>query len=177
MERCASFAERISLTSKDGKDSTIGNFIHHLMCLWDDNADMEALIDRLAANYGVVVDSKELSTSVRNFWAWIHNEYGTAVATERELPFSYIRDNGQYVDGEIDLVYRTATKTILVDYKTHQGKVSSILDKGDTKNYVGKYSGQIALYEEALTRAGRKVDDRLICYLSLGTAVRMMPNK
>jgi ATP-dependent exoDNAse (exonuclease V) beta subunit len=138
---------------------------------------MEALIDRLAANYGVAVDSKELSTSVRNFWAWIHNEYGTAVATERELPFSYIRDNGQYVDGEIDLVYRTATKTILVDYKTHQGKVSSILDKGDTKNYVGKYSGQIALYEEALTRAGRKVDDRLICYLSLGTAVRMKPNK
>lgn len=177
MERCASFAERISLISKDGKDSTIGNFIHHLMCLWDDNADMEALIDRLAANYGVAVDSKELSTSVRNFWAWIRNEYGTAVATERELPFSYIRDNGQYVDGEIDLVYRTATKTILVDYKTHQGKVSSILDKGDTKNYVGKYSGQIALYEEALTRAGRKVDDRLICYLSLGTAVRMMPNK
>lgn len=177
MERCTSFAERISLTAKDAKDSTIGNFIHHLMCLWDDNADMEALIDKLATTYGVTVESKELISSVRNFWEWMRKEFGEAVTIERELPFSYIRENGQYVDGEIDLVYRTATKTILVDYKTHQGKISHILDKNDTKHYVGKYSGQIALYDEALTRAGLKVDDRLICYLSLGTAVRMTPNK
>ena len=177
MERCASFAERLTLTAKDAKDSTIGNFIHHLMCLWDDNADMETLIDSLAENYGVAVESKELIASVRNFWEWMRTEYGDAITTERELPFSYVRDNGQHVDGEIDLVYRTATKTILVDYKTHQGKISHILDNNDTKHYVGKYSGQIALYDEALTRAGLKVDDRLICYLSLGTAVRMTPNK
>lgn len=177
MERCASFAERLTLTAKDAKDSTIGNFIHHLMCLWDDNADMETLIGSLAENYGVAVESKELIASVRNFWEWMRTEYGDAITTERELPFSYVRDNGQHVDGEIDLVYRTATKTILVDYKTHQGKISHILDKNDTKHYVGKYSGQIALYDEALTRAGLKVDDRLICYLSLGTAVRMTPNK
>lgn len=35
-----------------------------------------------------------------------------------------------------------------------------------------KYVGQIALYDEALQRAGNKVVDRLICYLSLGVVIR-----
>lgn len=35
-----------------------------------------------------------------------------------------------------------------------------------------KYSGQIALYEEALKRNGRTLRDRFICYLSLGVVVR-----
>lgn len=36
------------------------------------------------------------------------------------------------------------------------------------------HSGQIALYEEAMRRAGRNVCDRLICYFSLRAFVRLI---
>jgi hypothetical protein len=46
------------------------------------------------------------------------------------------------------------------------------MDK-DSDFYAGKYGGQLALYEAALSRNGATIRDRLICYLSLGTIVKI----
>ena len=166
---CGSFADRISAIATDGRDSTIGDFIHHVMCLW--NGD-KSIIGKLAQTYGVKVDVEAVASSITNFWNWLEKTYGKAISTERELPFSFTNDLGQIVTGEIDLVYHTAEGDVLVDYKTYQGGVVHLTDK-DSDFYAGKYGGQLALYEEALKHSGCIVRERLVCYLSLGVVVKI----
>jgi ATP-dependent exoDNAse (exonuclease V) beta subunit len=169
VEQCGSFADRITATSVDGRDSTIGDFFHHLMCLWRGD---RSIIEKLAEAYGVKVDIEAVATSIENFWAWMAQTYGKSISTDRELPFSFTNDLGQIITGEIDLVYHTAEGDVLVDYKTYQGSVAHLTDK-DSDFYAGKYGGQLALYEETLSRNGSAIRDRLICYLSLGTIVKL----
>lgn len=169
VEQCGSFAERISATSTDGRDSTIGDFVHHLMCLWSGD---RSIVGKLAEAYGVNIDVEAVATSIKKFWAWMEQTYGKAISTEQELPFSFTNDLGQIITGEIDLVYHTAEGDVLVDYKTYQGSIAQLTNKDDDF-YAGKYGGQLALYEKALSRSGSTIRDRLICYLSLGTIVKI----
>ena len=74
--------------------------------------------------------------------------------------------------GEIDLVYHTEKGDVLVDYKTYQGSPAHLTDE-NSDFFAGKYYGQLSLYEEALSRNGSTISDRLICYLSLGTIVKL----
>ena len=168
-EHYATFANRISATSVDGRDNTIGDFIHHLMCL--SNGDIN-IVGKLAEAYGVKVDVEAVATSIENFWSWMEQTYGKATSTERELPFSFTNNLGQIISGEIDLVYHTSEGDVLVDYKTYQGSVTHLTNK-DSDFYAGRYGGQLALYEEALSRNGATIRDRLICYLSLGAIVKI----
>ncbi len=173
VEQCATFPNRISATAVDGRDSTIGNFIHHAMCLW--NGD-ESVLESLAANYDVKVETDKLVASIKSFWKWMEESYGKPIAIERELPFFFTNEKGQIVNGEIDLVYRTEKGDVLVDYKTYQGSKANLTD-ADNDFYAGKYSGQIVLYEEALKLDGRNVIKRLICYLSLGVIISFEDKK
>ena len=170
IEQCSSFADRISATAADGRDNTVGNFIHHMMCLW--NGD-RSIIGKLAEAYGVNVDVEAVATTVTNFWKWMEKTYGKATQVDRELPFSFVNESGQLVTGEIDLVYCTAEGDVLVDYKTYQGSPAHLTDENNDFHTGKKYGSQITLYEEALKRRGSVVRDRLICYLSLGVIIGM----
>ena len=170
VEQCATFAERVSASAADGRDNTVGDFIHHVMCLW--NGD-RSIIETLSKAYGVRVDVEAVATSVANFWSWMKKTYGEATMVERELPFSFVNDNEQLVTGEIDLVYHTAEGAVLVDYKTYQGSPAHLTDESSDFHAGKKYGAQIALYEEALKRNNSVIRDRLVCYLSLGVIIRM----
>ena len=166
----ANFAERVQIRAVDGKDNTIGNFVHHVMCLWNGN---KSIIETLADAYGVKVDVDAVATSVANFWNWMEKTYGKSTRIDRELPFSFANESGQVVTGEIDLVYCTAEGDVLVDYKTYQGSPAHLTDENNDFHAGKKYGSQITLYEEALKRRGSVVRDRLICYLSLGVIIGM----
>ena len=170
VEQCANFAERISAKAADGKDNTIGDFIHHVMCLWNDD---KSIIEPLAKAYGVRVDVDAVATSVTNFWSWMEKTYGSAIQIDRELPFSFTKENGQIVSGEIDLVYRTADGDVLLDYKTYQGSPAHLIDENHDFHTGKKYGAQISLYEDALKRMGCSIRDRLVCYVSLGVIIKM----
>ena len=170
VEQCATFAERISATAVDGRDNTVGDFIHHVMCLW--NGD-KAIIETLAKAYGVRTDVEAVELSVNNLWSWMEKTYGKATQVERELPFYFTNENDQVVTGEIDLVYRTTEGDVLVDYKTYQGSPVNLTDENSDFHTGKKYGAQIALYEKALKRNGGVIRDRLVCYISLGIIVRM----
>ena len=170
VEQCASFAERIYTSAADGSDTTIGNFIHHVMCLW--NGD-KSIIGTLAKSYGVDVDIDAVAVSIVNFWNWMENTYGKATAMEREMPFSFVNGQGQIVTGEIDLVYRTPWGDVLVDYKIFKGSPSDLTNENNDFHTGKKYGAQIALYEDALKRRGSIIRDRLVCYLSLGVIIKL----
>ena len=171
------FAERLKAHVIDGNDAnadaTLGNCIHHLMCIYRDDAGFAAVVPGIAASYGVTLDAERFMASARAFYAWLRDAYGAPVSVEREVPFRFCCDNGQIVNGEIDMIYRTAEGDVLIDYKTYSGVVGHLTD-AENRFYAGKYSGQIAIYEEAMQRAGREVRDRLICYFSLGEVVRIV---
>lgn len=166
----ATFAERLHVTSEN--DTVLGNCLHHLMCIYQDDAAFASKATQLAEKYGIALDGALFMDSVRAFYAWLKDTYGISSTVEREIPFRFRRETGQIVQGEIDMIYRTDKGDVLIDYKTYQGADSNLTNP-DSDFYAGKYSGQIALYEEAMQRAGYIVRDRLICYLSLGKIVRM----
>ena len=169
VEQYATFAERVSANAADGRDNTVGDFIHHVMCLW--NGD-KGIIETLAKAYGVRVDIDAVVTSITDFWKWMEKTYGKATQVDRELPFSFVNESGQLVTGEIDLVYHSEKGDVLVDYKTYQGSPAHLTDE-NSDFFAGKYCGQLSLYEEALKRKDSVICDRLICYLSLGIIIRM----
>ena len=166
----ATFAERLHVVSEN--DTVLGNCLHHLMCIYQDDAAFASKATQLAKEYGIALDGALFMDSVRAFYAWLQDTYGISSTVEREIPFRFRRETGQIVQGEIDMIYRTDNGDVLIDYKTYQGADSNLTNP-DSDFYAGKYSGQIALYEEAMQRAGRIVRDRLICYLSLGKIARI----
>lgn len=171
VEPAGSFGTR--LTAHAGNDAVLGNCLHHMLCIYRDTAEFADTATRVAAEYGVTLDSREFVASARALYAWLEKTYGMPLAVEREVPFRFRTEEGQIVSGEIDMIYRTAGGDVLVDYKSYPGAVGNLADP-ESPFFAGKYSGQIALYEEAMSRAGRKVCDRLICYFSLGAVVRMI---
>ena len=164
------FAERLHVASEN--DTVLGNCLHHLMCIYQDDAAFASKATQLAEKYGIALDGALFMDSVRAFYAWLKDTYGISSTVEREIPFRFRRETGQIVQGEIDMIYRTDNGDVLIDYKTYQGADSNLINP-DSNFYAGKYSGQIALYDEAMQRAGRIVRDRLICYLSLGKIARI----
>jgi hypothetical protein len=144
------------------------------MCLYDpNNAEFADVAKKMAAEYGVVVDHEALVANVEKFWQWLRSTYGEPSSIEREVPFIHQRANAQVVSGEIDLLWHCGDKVVLVDYKTYQGAPSNLTNT-ESEFCAMKYSGQIGLYEEALTQAGCIVEDRLICYISLGVVARLV---
>ena len=170
VEAAGSFSTR--LTAHAGNDAVLGNCLHHLLCIYRDTAEFADTAASVAAEYGVTLDSREFIASAHALYDWLERTYGAPLAVEREVPFRFQTEEGQIVSGEIDMIYRTAGGDVLVDYKSYPGAVGNLTDP-ESPFFAGKYSGQIALYEEAMRRAGRKVRDRLICYFSLGTIVRL----
>lgn len=171
VEAAGSFSTR--LTAHAGNDAVLGNCLHHLLCIYRDTAEFADTAASVAAEYGVTLDSREFIASAHALYDWLERTYGAPLAVEREVPFRFQTEEGQIVSGEIDMIYRTAGGDVLVDYKSYPGAVGNLTDPASLF-YAGKYSGQIALYEEAMRRAGRKVCDRLICYFSLGAVIRLI---
>lgn len=170
VEDMGSFADRI--TTNADSDALLGDCIHQLMCIYYGQADFASIASDLARQYGITIDGEALTRSISKFYDRMQEIYGVPVSIEREVPFAFERENGEVVRGEIDMVYRTQEGDIVVDYKTYQGQSANLVDP-QSKFYAGKYSGQVEIYEEALHRDGRKVKDRVICYISLGKMIRL----
>ena len=175
VELAGSFAERLTARVAADDDAVLGNCLHHLLCLYRDDAAFAERAATMAAAYGVALDGHAFVNSARALYQWLEKSYGPPLAVEREVPFRFPRSNGQIVSGEIDLIYRTAAGDVLIDYKSYPGAVSHLTDPVNAF-YAGKYSGQLELYEEALLHDGRMIRDRLICYFSLGAMIRIRFN-
>jgi ATP-dependent exoDNAse (exonuclease V) beta subunit len=128
--RLGRFGERLNLIANDDKDSTIGNFIHHLMYLWRDDDNISSVAENLAKEYGVSVCVDKMLSMIRGFWQYLEKEYGKPTEILREVPFTLHMDDGRVANGEIDLIYRTETGDVLVDYKTYQGAVPHLTEEG-----------------------------------------------
>lgn len=94
----------------------------------------------------------------------------------RETPFSYRRNNGQLVAGEIDLIWKTDKECILLDYKNFPAPKdvgTKMVSDPKNEHYVGKYFPQLGDYRAALTAAGENVTHVFVFYSVLGCLVEI----
>ena len=172
VELAGSFAERLTVQAAAVDYAVLGSCLHHLLCIYRDDAAFAERATTMAAEYGVTLDGQAFVDTARALYQWLEKTYGPPVVVEREVPFRFPCGNGQIVSGEIDLIYRTSMGDVLIDYKSYLGAVNHLTNP-ENIFYAGKYSGQIELYEAAMRHAGRTIRDRLICYFPLGEMIRI----
>lgn len=140
----------------------------------------KALADKTIVNHGmesILLQPELLVNAADSLFTYLEEQYGPGELL-RETPFTYRLANGQLVTGEIDLVWKTADKCVLVDYKNFPANKEwgmKIVLEDTPKNdfYVGKYFQQLDYYRAALTAAGLKVTDVYIFYAVLGCLVKV----
>ena len=179
------------ITHNSIKDSAaFGTCIHNYMAAhrWagtDKIKDSEPanieLAQRTVENHNmqeVLTDPTLLTQAADALFAYLEDTFGPAKELLRECPFTYRRDNGQIVSGEIDLVWKTDHDCILVDHKNFPapqkwGEKIVMDDKPDNKFYVGKYFPQLGDYRAALNAYGMEVTHVFVFYAVLGYLVEV----
>ena len=84
-----------------------------------------------------------------------------------ETPFSFPLPNGQRVSGVMDLLLETSTGWVLLDHKSYQGRRDQWGSKALT------FSGQLALYAQALRKNGMTLAEVWVHFPVGGGLVRL----
>ena len=118
-----------------------------------------------------------LTQAADALFTYLEAKYGAGELL-RETPFTHHLKNGQLVSGEIDLVWKTETECILLDYKNFPAEKewaqTTIFDENSKNdNYVGKYFQQLDYYRTALEAAGMNVTKVFVFYAVLGCLVEI----
>lgn len=118
---------------------------------------------------------KLLTEAADALFTYLESEFGAGELL-RETPFSYRRNNGQLVAGEIDLIWKTDKECILLDYKNFPAPKdvgTKMVSDPKNEHYVGKYFPQLGDYRAALTAAGENVTHVFIFYAVMGCLVEI----
>ncbi len=179
------------ITHNSIKDSAaFGTCIHNYMAAhrWEgtdrikENEEANIILaEQTVDNHNMqkVLPQPELLTQAADaLFTYLENKFCPAKELLRECPFTYCRNNGQIVSGEIDLVWKTDKDCILLDHKNFPagqdyGKNIVLQDKPDNKFYVGKYFPQLGDYRAALNAAGLNVTNVFVLYAVLGCLVEV----
>lgn len=158
-----------------GVDNIVGSCIHDIFAVYnpDDQTKSVDMAKQIIAQYGVKLEGKE--NEIVESIGWLYGEltqkYGSPTRIEHELPIEYQLETGQYLRGEIDLLWFYEVdgkqKCVLIDYKSFPGS------KDQTNEHTKKYYPQLSAYRAALNGAGYKVADALVYYPVIGTVMRL----
>lgn len=169
MEIFESFGCRIHIKGKPEMDM-LGNAVHAYLALKiDDMADGERMknAERITSNWGVEasMDSSELVEAGKNLSGFIDKYYpGCKVFTE--WPMMMRNEEGQVMQGWIDMLLETEDGYVVLDHKDYPGK--------DPEDRMKMYTPQLELYKEAVEKAtGKPVIDVLIHLPVSGMILRL----
>lgn len=180
-EVCYNSELRIDLSKTNNENmAEIGTCIHNALASFvvgeDDNNKRKA--KRIVSDCNFVdnvVDPEQIAMAFNNLLDFIKSKkevYGELQGIAQEVPFYHKLENGQIVQGEMDLVCKMEKGLVLVDYKSFPGKISDFMAEGG-KHFVGNYAPQLTAYRNALEAAGETVLDNLIYYVVQGCVVRL----
>ena len=144
--------ERISL--KGTPDMTnLGEAIHALIAtqIINNPADPKALAEQVLQRFSVTeYISAEGGLTCATRFKKFAEEHLKAKAIHVEYPIEYLKSNGQTATGWIDALVETDEGYIIVDHK------SNPQSRSDWNDVALKYSGQLALYKEAVEAVADK---------------------
>lgn len=170
------FGKRIPLNRAKNIDmSRVGNCIHHIYQLCDNQYPSDLSVANVIAGYGlsgVLANHTEIRDAWHQLHDYVHKHHGAVRSHRHERSFIHNKD-GQSYTGSIDLTFETDEGTVLVDYKTCPLGDAAILDENN-EHFAGHYSGQLSCYRNALTAAGEKVCATYVYYPVSGILVQLL---
>ncbi len=175
-------ATNIDVKRYDIDADVFGTCVHNYMAVHKWNPNCKETKQRnlnLASN---IIASFELNDYISNenivtqadaLYAHLEKEFGKITQIYNELPFSHRKDNGQILNGEIDLYVTTESgKGILVDFKNPMIN-SKEIDEEKIKSKAKNYWPQLSAYKDALETSNMKVNHTFIYYSMLGMLVEL----
>lgn len=140
----------------------IGTCIHNIYAVYDDKKNHKQNVkmaeDMLNANNldNIAAQANDIIGAMEQLFKYLKNKYGEYKEIYHELPILYKNGIGQIINGEIDLVWKTTDRCVVVDYKNKE--------QVDASNPGSKYLAQLGFYKEALTKNGETVDDMILFF-------------
>ncbi|MBR5149131.1 MAG: UvrD-helicase domain-containing protein [Bacteroidaceae bacterium] len=162
--------DRIHILEKkdDVRMSTIGTCIHNIYAACNpsmDDAQATEMAQRIikSVNLSEILKAEEVIKAIRSLYDYLNQEHGTPTSIAHEVPFSFVRENGQLLRGEIDLLWHTKDGVVLVDYKNIQGEEAN----------PEHYASQMEAYREVIKSAGLACKGIVLFYATLGQIIEL----
>ena len=162
--------DRINIPKANGDVhmSTIGTCIHNIYAAYDASMDEQmsiSMAQRLieSAKLTEILKAEDVIKAIRSLYDYLTKEHGAPTSIGHEVPFSFVRKNGQLLRGEIDLLWYTKDGVVLVDYKNIQGEEAN----------AEHYASQMEAYREVIESAGLKCKGIVLFYATLGQIIEL----
>ena len=167
---CTATVDRIHIPEEkdDVHMSTIGTYIHNIYAAYDASMDEQmsiSMAQRLieSAKLTEILKAEDVIKAIRSLYDYLTKEHGAPTSIGHEVPFSFVRKNGQLLRGEIDLLWHTKDGIVLVDYKNIQGEEAN----------PEHYASQMEAYREVIESAGHKCKGIILFYATLGQIIEL----
>ena len=162
--------DRIDISEKkeDVRMSSIGTCIHNIYAAYDASMDEQTSISMAqriieSVKLSQILKAEEVIKAIRLLYDYLSKNHGASISIDHEVPFSFIRKNGQLLRGEIDLLWHTEEGVVLVDYKNIQGEEAN----------PEHYASQMEAYREVIESAGLKCKGIVLFYATLGQIIEL----
>lgn len=170
------FGRRIRLGKlpKDLEMDTVGNCIHHIFRLCEDEFAEPAKVTSIISSYGLsstLCDVGEIEASWCRLLHFIRERHGAFSELGHERPFIMHRE-GKVYSGSIDLTVTVKDGIVLIDYKTCPLGNDRILNE-ENEHFAGLYGGQLDCYRLALQNSGHRVVATYVYYPVSGLIVEL----
>jgi len=163
------FGSRIHIKGKPEMDK-LGNAVHGYLAVdrecMEDNERLK-MAEQILKNWEVEasIDPSELVTAGKNLTDFI-NEHYTDHKMFTEWPMMMKNEEGQVIQGWIDMLLETGDGYVIIDHKDYPGK--------DVEDRMKMYTPQLEAYKEAVGKAtGKAVVDVLIYLPVSGMMLRL----
>ena len=162
--------DRIDISEKkeDVRMSIIGTCIHNIYAAYDALMDEETSISMAqriieSVKLSQILKADEVIKAIRLLYDYLSKNHGASISIDHEVPFSFVRKNGQLLRGEIDLLWHTEDGVVLVDYKNIQGEEAN----------PEHYASQMEAYREVIESEGLKCKGIVLFYATLGQIIEL----
>lgn len=166
---CTTTVDSITIHKKENvRMSTIGTCIHNIYAAYDASMDEQRSISMAqkiieSVKLSQILNAKEVIGTIRSLYDYLSKKHGAPTSIGHEVPFSFVRDNGQLLRGEIDLLWYAEDGVVLVDYKNIQGEEAN----------PEHYASQMEAYREVVESAGHKCKGIILFYATLGQIIEL----
>ena len=152
----------------DARMSTIGTCIHNIYAAYDAEMDEQsaiAMAEKIieSVKLSQILNAKEVIGAIRSLYNYLNKNHGAPTSIGHEVPFAFVRKNGQLLRGEIDLLWYTQDGIVLVDYKNIQGEEAN----------PEHYASQMEAYREVIESTGLKCKGIVLFYATLGQIIEL----
>jgi len=138
-------------------DTELGHLLHDLICVYQPSMEsdqMKHIIRNYVQEnkYNELVDKQWILEAIQNFYTHLYNLFDI-LKIYKELPIQSLTNEGNYINGYIDMLIETENGLTIIDHKTFSTKDYSECTYAKKAR---EYSGQLKIYEDIISASMEK---------------------